>query len=89
MLAKRRGFYRDGKEVIRTPLLLPSFSSKGFPEVKEIILATSERIEGPCLVSAYDLYHGKIEDLSHSRRRSFSTAAAMKLARMSSSPISG
>lgn len=61
MLAKRRGFYRDGKEVIRTPLLLPSFSSKGFPEVNEIILATSERIEGPCLVSAYDLFHKKIE----------------------------
>lgn len=61
MLAKRRGFYRDGKEIIRTPLLLPSFSSKGFPEVKEIMLATSERIEGPCLVSAYDLHHQKID----------------------------
>lgn len=61
MLAKRRAFYRDGKEIIRTPLLLPSFSSKGFPEIQEIITATSERIEGACLVSAYDLFHNKIE----------------------------
>jgi hypothetical protein len=61
MLAKRRGFYRDGKEVIRTPLLLPSFSSKGFPEVQEIIETTSEVIDGPCLVSAYDLHYNKIQ----------------------------
>jgi hypothetical protein len=61
VLAKRRGFYRNGKEIIRTPLLLPSFSSKGFPEVKEIIQATSERIGGPCLISAYDLHHRLIE----------------------------
>jgi hypothetical protein len=60
MLAKRRGFYCDGKELIRTPLLLPSFSSKGFPEVQEIIEATSEVIDGPCLVSAYDLHYGKV-----------------------------
>lgn len=61
MLAKRRGFYRDGKEIIRTPLLLPSFSSKGFPEIGRIIRDTSERIASPCLISAYDLYHGTIE----------------------------
>jgi hypothetical protein len=61
MLAKRRGFYHDGKEMIRTPLLLPSFSSKGFPEVQEIIETTSEVIDGPCLVSAYDLHYDKIQ----------------------------
>jgi hypothetical protein len=60
-LAKRRGFYRDGKEIIRTPLLLPSFSSKGFPEVQEIIEATSEVIDGPCLISAYDLHYETIK----------------------------
>lgn len=36
MLARRRGFYRDKKEIIRTPLLLPSFSSKGFPKVQSV-----------------------------------------------------
>uniref|UniRef100_UPI000AA47D31 Cap10 n=1 Tax=Hyphomicrobiales TaxID=356 RepID=UPI000AA47D31 len=61
MLAKRRGFYLDGNEIIRTPLLLPSFSSKGFPEVQEIIEATSDVIDGPCLISAYDLHYGSIK----------------------------
>ncbi|MCB1972502.1 MAG: hypothetical protein KDG54_19065, partial [Geminicoccaceae bacterium] len=60
MLAKRRGFYRDGKEVIRTPLLLPSFSSKGFPEAQNILQATQEVIDGEILVSAYDLHHKKL-----------------------------
>ena len=57
MLAKRRGFYRDGKEIIRTPMLLPSFSSKGFPQVQNILETTQEVIEGEILVSAYDLHH--------------------------------
>lgn len=57
MLAKRRGFYMDGKEIIRTPLLLPSFSSKGFPEIQNILQATEEVIDGEILVSAYDLHH--------------------------------
>lgn len=57
MLAKRRGLYRDGKEIIRTPLLLPSFSSKGFPEIQNILEATQEAIDGEILVSAYDLRH--------------------------------
>lgn len=61
MLAGRRGFYRDGKEVIKTPLLLPSFSSKRVPQIKEVIQGTSERIGVPCLISAYDLYHQIIE----------------------------
>jgi hypothetical protein len=60
MLAKRRGFYRDGREVIRTPLLLPSFSSKGFPDVQNILQATQEVIDGELLVSAYDLHHKKL-----------------------------
>src|SRR5262245_56276145 len=60
MLAKRRGFYRDGKELIRTPLLLPSFSSKGFPHVQNILQATQEVIDGEILISAYDLHHKKL-----------------------------
>lgn len=58
MIAKRRGFYREGKEVIRTPLLLPSFSSKGFPEINNIFRATEEVIDAEILVSAYDIHHG-------------------------------
>ena len=60
MLARRRGFYSDGKEIIRTPLLLPSFSSKGFPQIQNILQTTQEVIEGEILVSAYDLHHAKL-----------------------------
>jgi hypothetical protein len=47
-------------EIERTPLLLPSFSSKGFPEVAEIVRYCSELIEGPMLLSAYDLHYQEI-----------------------------
>lgn len=61
MLAKRRALKLRGTEIERTPLLVPSFSSKGFPEVGKIISYCSELIEGVTLVSAYDIYHGKIQ----------------------------
>lgn len=60
MLAKRRGFYKNGKEIVRTPLLLPSFSSKGFPEIQKILETTQEVIDSAMLVSAYDLYHKEL-----------------------------
>jgi hypothetical protein len=61
MLAKRRVIRRNGREIERTPLLVPSFSSKGFPEVKKTIAYCTELIEGPMLISAYDLHYKKIE----------------------------
>jgi hypothetical protein len=60
MLAKRRALKLNGEEIERTPLLIPSFSSKGFPEVENIISYCSELIDGVILVSAYDLHYGKI-----------------------------
>ena len=60
MLAKRRVLKLNGVEIERTPLLVPSFSSKGFPKVKKIIEYSSELIEGVTLVSAYDLHYGHI-----------------------------
>jgi hypothetical protein len=59
-LAQRRSIRLDGKEIARTPLLIPSFSSKGFPEVGEIIQFSSGLIDGATLVSAYDLHYGLI-----------------------------
>ena len=50
----------NGQEIERTPLLVPSFSSKGFPEVGDIVTYSSELIEGPALVSAYDLHYEAI-----------------------------
>ena len=60
MLAKRRLLKLNGMEVERTPLLVLSFSSKGFPDVKKIIASCSELIEGVTLISAYDLHYQKI-----------------------------
>jgi hypothetical protein len=61
MLAKRRALRLGGAEVERTPLLVPSFSSKGFPEVQKIIKTTEEVIEGVTLISAYDLHYKLIK----------------------------
>jgi len=60
MLAKRRNLTLGGQHIERTPLLVPSFSSKGFPDVNEIVEYSSELIEGVALVSAYDLHYGHI-----------------------------
>lgn len=60
MLARRRYLKIDGKEIERTPLLVPSFSSKGFPEIGKILETAEEFIEGPILVSAYDIFYGNI-----------------------------
>ena len=60
MLSKRRAILLNGQEVERTPLLVPSFSSKGFPNVDKIIEYCSEIIDGPALFSAYDLHYGEI-----------------------------
>src|SRR4051812_29816400 len=59
---------------VDTPLLVPSFSSKGFglrigrsegvaveiSEITEIFEAASEYLAGSMLVSAYDIHHGYI-----------------------------
>jgi hypothetical protein len=39
---------------------VPSFSSKGFPEVRKILAYASELVEGAMLVSAYDIHYGLI-----------------------------
>jgi hypothetical protein len=65
MLAKRRALKLNDQEVERTPLLVPSFSSKGFPNIDKIIEYSSELIEGVTLVSAYDLHYGKIQQPFH------------------------
>jgi hypothetical protein len=43
-----------------TPLLVPSFSSRGFPDVATIHALTSEFLLDVSLVSAYDLHHGSL-----------------------------
>jgi hypothetical protein len=51
MLAKKRALKRGGQEIERTPLLVPSFSSKGFPEVNKTIKFCAELFDSATLVS--------------------------------------
>ena len=51
-----------GHGAFRTPILVPSFSSKGFPNIGHIIDVTEPYIESAVLVSAYDLHFGYIEN---------------------------
>jgi len=44
-----------------TPILVPSFSSKGFPHVKEIHYYLKQKLTDASLVSAYDLYYGHLQ----------------------------
>lgn len=60
MLAKRRYLVLNDQRIERTPLLVPSFSSKGFPDVANIIQYCSELIDNVMLVSAYDLHYENI-----------------------------
>jgi hypothetical protein len=63
MLAKRRALRIDARIDVdlRTPMLLPSFSSKGFPNVKKIFKAAEEYISDEVLVSAYDVKYGLLD----------------------------
>lgn len=61
MLAAAREIRVGGKKVASTPMLIPSFSSKGFPEVDSIIRAMSETITDSILISAYDIANGFIK----------------------------
>ena len=59
MLAREGKISHGGKVLSNTPLLVPSFSSKGFADLKSTIKYMSEFIDGTTLVSAYDAYYKK------------------------------
>ncbi len=59
-LARSSVIRRDGEEIVRTPLLVPAFSSKGFPDVRAAYKIAMELLDIPILVSAYDLHHGHV-----------------------------
>lgn len=68
MLARARQLSFHGDTVLRTPCLVPSFSSRGFPTVakdgrtisavSEALDATAEVLNDAMLVSAFDIHHG-------------------------------
>ena len=43
---------------VQTPLIVPSFSSRGFPAIRDIYEALISKLYGVCLVSSWDLRKG-------------------------------
>lgn len=60
MLARSREMFLPGGVALKTPLLCPAFSSKGFPELPKIIDFMREFIVGGVLISAYDVHYKKV-----------------------------
>jgi hypothetical protein len=60
-LAKRRLLKINKSFEIKTPLLLPSFSSKGFPNVQKTLRTMEEFISDEVLISAYDVHYGQLK----------------------------
>ena len=56
ILAGRREVKFGNTLTIRTPALVPSFSSR-VPKVEKIFRASEEFVDGPILISAYDIKH--------------------------------
>jgi hypothetical protein len=57
LLAREGSVRHNNVELFSTPLLIPSFSSKGFSEMKKIIKVMREFITEAVLVSAYDVHY--------------------------------
>ena len=69
MLAKVRTLRHPSGVEIKTPLLVPSFSSKGFAfdkngnsEMKKLIKYASQYIDRTFLISAYDVHHHNVPE---------------------------
>jgi len=50
-----------GEKTFKTPILIPSFSSRGFENVAKILNSYGEFLETTTLVSAYDIAHHKVK----------------------------
>jgi hypothetical protein len=61
MLTDRRSIQLRGDEILRTPLIVPSFSSKGFPHVAKIMQTSKEFLVDAMLISAYDVHYKHIQ----------------------------
>lgn len=59
VLAERRELKFGNGVFLRTPILVPSFSSR-IPKIEKIFRATEEFIDGPLLISAYDIGRGHL-----------------------------
>lgn len=58
-LAEKRKLTFPNQFELRTPLLLPSYSSR-VPKIENIFRTTEEFVDGPILISAYDIAKGHL-----------------------------
>jgi len=58
-LAKRRELKFPDGSILRTPALIPSFSSR-VPKIDDIFRAVEDIVDGPILISAYDVKRGHL-----------------------------
>ena len=58
--AKKRTILVPGEGRFETPLLVPSFSSKGFKNLDHIVTVTKAFLDAELLISAYDISHGHL-----------------------------
>lgn len=63
MLVAARNLQIEGTVLAQTPAIVPSFSSKGFPQVQKIVTSLSEVITESALVSAYDFSYGHLSSV--------------------------
>ncbi len=61
MLAAKRKILSGGSTIAKTPLLIPSFSSKGYPNLIDLILTAERFVSEVTLISAYDIFYHRIE----------------------------
>jgi hypothetical protein len=59
VLAERRELRFGSGVILRTPILVPSFSSR-IPKIEKIFRASEEFVDGPLLISAYDIKRGHL-----------------------------
>ena len=64
MLAGRFKLKTGNKVMGETPMLVPAFSSKFEPAIGKIIKQMPEYINGPILISAYDVYYKDITKIN-------------------------
>ena len=61
MLTRKLSIKYNKIEVGETPMLVPSVSSRVNLPISELLQTLSEIVDGPLLISSYDVYHsGKL-----------------------------
>jgi hypothetical protein len=72
MRSRKRFIKRRNEEILAdTPLLIPSFSSKGFGYIDQAITVTRDLIHDAALISAYDLHHNHLANIPDKQRLLF------------------